>query len=445
MNKPLWLIFTIMMGIAPTSSAQEKGMGTRIKKTNIRQHIKGIKIGPATLDIGGGLRLRYEHLKGYNKKSYGMDKMGENVYDRDKEDGFLLERLQLNFNLYFKNYLEIFFEFQDAHAWDYDLPDEAFKSNPNEDPVELNRAFVLVKKIANSLLTFKGGRQKISYGDLRILGPGDWSNTGKWLWDAVKLIYKGNSIKIDLFYGENILHNPHTFFDHHHDKEMLGIYSTLAVIPGMALEPFYILKMDNDGGTKGEMGGLDDLLSHSPGLRIKHKISNSLYCDATYVRQFGDWGPNNINAWGMHAGLGYTIRIPWSPTLGMDYVYASGDSNPQDGEHETFDSLFGSRHKYYGYMDLFLWENLENWQFSIKAHPHQNLEVLAGYHFSHLAEAKDAWYGPDPKYRRDKTGSSAKELGEEIDLLLRYSPVKNVTVDSGCSHFFPANFLNKTG
>ncbi len=82
---------------------------------------------------------------------------------------------------------------------------------------------------------------------------------------------------------------------------------------------------------------------------------------------------------------------------------------------------------------------------SIKAHPHQNLEVLAGYHFFHLAEAKDAWYGPDPKYRRDKTGSSGKELGEELDLLLSYSLGRNLKVESGYSHFFPDNFLKKTG
>ena len=47
----------------------------------------------------------------------------------------------------------------------------------------------------------------------------------------------------------------------------------------------------------------------------------------------------NHNAWYQHADIGYTINMPWSPRLGLEYDYASGDHNPKDNQDQRFATL----------------------------------------------------------------------------------------------------------
>ena len=415
------------------------------KLNDLSSNLKGIKLGSATVNFGGSLRTRYEYLHNYNKKSYGMDKKGTNPWGHDKDDGFFMERLRLNMDAMWSDRYRFFVEFQDANIWDYDLPDRAFPSNPYEDDTELQRAFIEIKNIVDSLLTFKLGRQTIAYGDWRIFGPGAWSNTQKWLWDAAKLRYKTKKMMADLFYGRNVIHYPHQFnLNHRHDKEVVGLYISTKFIPNLLIEPFYVYQKDNDLDTtkvENKKGGKDDLKSHSIGMRVAGKIKPIDY-GATYARQFGDWGDDDIKAWALNAYMGYTLSIPWSPRVSIDYNYASGDDDPKDGDHETFDGLFGAGHKYYGRMDLFKWQNLENCQFQIEAKPIKKLKAIVAYNYLRLAESEDAWYGVK---RRDKSGNSGRELGHEIDLTLKYSFCKMIKVEGGYSHFFPGDFVKNTG
>ena len=58
---------------------------------------------------------------------------------------------------------------------------------------------------------------------------------------------------------------------------------------------------------------------------------------------------------------GYTFKDAWAtPRLGLEYAYGSGDSDPTDGKHETFDNLFPTNHKFYGYMDFLSLQNLHD-------------------------------------------------------------------------------------
>ncbi|HLA41608.1 MAG TPA: alginate export family protein, partial [Candidatus Glassbacteria bacterium] len=44
-----------------------------------------------------------------------------------------------------------------------------------------------------------------------------------------------------------------------------------------------------------------------------------------------------------HGEAGYTFESPWSPQLLLQYDYASGDDQGNDGENNRFDTLFGAR------------------------------------------------------------------------------------------------------
>ena len=79
--------------------------------------------------------------------------------------------------------------------------------NPNEEFFEIYDAYVEYDQLLKDL-SVKLGRQKIFYGDSRIFGPGEWGNTGRWTWDALKVSYKKGENFIDVFAGGTKIHDP---------------------------------------------------------------------------------------------------------------------------------------------------------------------------------------------------------------------------------------------
>ena len=55
----------------------------------------------------------------------------------------------------------------------------------------------------------------------------------------------------------------------------------------------------------------------------------------------------------MHVGGSYTADLPGQLKLGTAFHLGSGDDDPADGVHGTFDQLYPLGHAYYGYMDFF--------------------------------------------------------------------------------------------
>ncbi len=59
--------------------------------------------------------------------------------------------------------------------------------------------------------------------------------------------------------------------------------------------------------------------------------------------QFGEFGTQDISAWGFLADGGYTIPdVSWKPRIGLRALYGSGDDSATDGELNDFQPPFGS-------------------------------------------------------------------------------------------------------
>ena len=77
-------------------------------------------------------------------------------------------------------------------------------------------------------LDFKIGRQQISYGDARILGPGQWGNTGRYAWDAIVAIINNQYIKTHLWVGRYLIRDPNKWPNPStHYPTSYVIYSTI--------------------------------------------------------------------------------------------------------------------------------------------------------------------------------------------------------------------------
>ncbi|RJX36047.1 MAG: hypothetical protein C4531_00840 [Desulfurivibrio sp.] len=398
------------------------------------------------LAFGMSMRFRYEWQDNFNQKYYGEDP-GQGEAD----DGFLLGRFRAGLDYKPAEKIHLALWLQDSECWDRALPDSAFyngklgmENNPNQDQWELWETYLEFVKPADIPLTAKVGRQRIYYGDKRIFGPGEWGNTGSWLWDAAKLSYLFTAGFVDAYYGRTVVHEPVEFsLNHRHFYESFGVYGQYSPGAGLfpfVVEPFFMSKRDDHEFYTGEDGGSGNLDSYYGGFRLSATGLRGFDCALTWVRQFGDYGQDDIRAYGYNGLLAYTWkRVRLQPRMSVEYSFASGDADPADTRHETFDGAFGARDTMYGRMNFFHWMNLRDAQLNLEIRPRDWIYLKAEFHKFLLAEEKDAWYLNASLYR-DKTGRSGDEVGREFDLVGKFDLPKGNTVQVGFGHFWPDEF-----
>ena len=401
-------------------------------------HILAMKVNDK-LSIDGEVRLRYELMGGFNDKIYG-----ETSAFGESHDVYLLSRVRLSMIYTFTPDILFKISMQDARALDWGFNDHdwyskefGMENNPQKDHLELYHTYIEASDIGGFPITLTLGRQKIAYGDNRIFGPGEWKNSGKWIWDALKLSCSKGKHFIDLFYGASILHDPNEFsLSHRWGYEALGVYAHFAWKTG-AIEPVLAYKHNDNGNTS-----YHNLTHYYAGVRLYDDIGYFFY-NGTYIRQFGEQvsiegTKSDVDAYGWHLDVGYNFKLDnLKLKTGAGYSYASGDDSSTP-DIERFDAVFGASDKYYGRMNLMGWSNLNDAEMFIVVSPHKNINVKIEYHSFKLAEKSDKWRG-----YRNQTGVSEDDLGSEIDAVLGYNVNKNIKIQTGYGHFWPGDFIKQ--
>ena len=100
----------------------------------------------------------------------------------------------------------------------------------------------------------------------------------------------------------------------------------------------------------------------------------------------------DLSAFAAHAGVGYTFDAGWLPRIGLAYNYGSGDGDPTDGDIETFQNLFPTNHKFYGYMDLSSLQNLHDIRLAYTIKPTNTSMIALEGHTHFLDRTSDYWY-----------------------------------------------------
>ena len=398
---------------------------------------KGVQLGPLLFDFGGQARLRYENDDDFTLKGYAPG----------KNDQLLLSRLRLDFSLRYEEDARLFLQLQDAHPFLTQYRDSDFPlSSPIEDSLDVRQLYLEWLNIAGSPIGFRVGRQQISYGDQRVFGPGSWGNTGRYAWDAAMLIVNTEWLEADVWTGRYLLYKSDAWPDQPVEHFMTDVaYFKIKKLP-FRLDLFYVYKYDYRGEIKGE-SGTGNLHSHTWGFQAEGRAFKNWDWGATFAGQSGDYGKDTIRAYGANAKLGFTFPTEWSPRLGGQFTWGSGDHDPTDGVHETFDGVYGGRDIFfYGYLNLFTWANLHDLEADFSLRPHRTLQLYAEYHNFNLDDPHDAWYTTGlSAYRRDPTGRSGTALGDEIDLRAVWTLWNHLELMGGYGQFIPGAFVENTG
>lgn len=289
---------------------------------------------------------------------------------------------------------------------------------------DLNNAFheAYAEIKLNSRIWIKAGRQELSYDDHRILGNVDWAMQAR-SHDA--FLIKSNIDTSHLFHlGFALNANKETNF---HENYTVSQYKALQYFWYQFKKrsiKLSILTLNN--GMPYLVNKIEKIVySQTTGARFVY-ARNKINLDFSTYIQTGKISTNSVMA--NYLGLNINYNFFNNLSIGLGGEHLSGKANnDMSTVNKSFNPLYGTNHKFNGYMDYFYVGNHLNTvglndiyinflfaknKFTAKLTPHCFL-TAANYYY---ASVKQKNY-----------------LGTELDLTLGYKLYDNVKIDAGYS------------
>ncbi len=398
------------------------------------KHIKLNESGSVWTSIGGDLRFRAEGWENF-------------AFSEPNDDAFVLGRFFLHADFHAGEHVRAFVRGKSAFMpGDRDLP--GGKRALDVDSLALQDAFFdLIVPIDDDVtLTARIGRQEFLFGKQRLVSPLPWSNTQR-TWDAARIIVDYRGWRIDGFLSRFVPVQKYDPNDWEPGIDFFGVYAAGTVGQGDNAPKLDLYAFGYQREAAVFNGSVGDEDRYTVGARIVGKIgAESVDYDIEGAYQFGEVGSADISAYMFAAQIGYAMTIDdvkIRPFIGFDY--ASGDDSPSDGNVETFNQLFPLGHAYYGFMDFVGRQNAVDLSAGVSIAPTSDLTIVVTGHAFWRASKADALYNAGGGVVRAGALSNDREIGQEIDLIVRYSLDAHTTLEGGYSHFFPGGFLSESG
>lgn len=366
----------------------------------------------AQFKVDAQLRPRFEYRHGY--KTLFPDGVDPAV--------FVSQRTRLNFD-YKTEKLHFYLSPQDVRVWG-DVPQ---LNAADENGFSLHEAWAEVLLVTE--LSLKVGRQEIVYDDQRFLGNVDWAQQGR-SHDAAILKYEPSFMKMHLgvaynqdkeaLTGNILTENTYKSIQYvwlHKDWEQLS-GSLLFLNNGLQ----YIDETDESKN--------ETRYSQTAGLHLNFK-ENKLKLSSNMYYQFGsDIANNQLSAYLLSLEANYTATENLNIGLGGELQSGNEYGASSNGKNNAFTPLYGTNHKFNGFMDYFYVGNhLDNVGLI-------DLYANIRYSFNKKAFVKIIYH--QFAAQANINNDISKNLGSEIDLVSSLKLSEFVNADAGYSQFFPS-------
>jgi hypothetical protein len=383
---------------------------------------------PAWIRFGWEERFRYE---GYHNAGFKLN----------NNDSYLLVRSRLTMTLQPVAWFRIQAQVQDARPFMEKPP----WGPPNLNAWDLKLAYAQIGDPEKQWYSIRVGRQLINYNNT-ILADSEWRNQGR-SYDAAVANLRQGRYRVGIFAASAVVPQAEGISHRMDGSNIYGAYGGIErLVPNSVVEPFVIWRVEpkvatEDGANK--TGRQDE---QAYGLRFKGQTLRTLDYSAEWIGESGSDGADKIRAWGTSIGAGYRIGSLWgAPRFFTQYDYASGDRNPTDGRHGTFDTMYPTAHDRFGIADQFGWQNIVAGRAGLTIEPRHRWSITGQYLDFWLASATDAAYNTSGvAIVRDATGKSGTHLGREVDVYTWYELNRHVNVGVGVGHFMGGEFLERT-
>jgi hypothetical protein len=389
--------------------------------TELKKNIEESKKTTATYSIAGQIRHRSE-----------ID--GRNFDPAARAMWFNLLRSRLSVAVTPLPDVNVFVQVQDARLFGGENPGSARgTTDGSAKALDFHQAYFSVGKLFGTSLNVKVGRQELLYGNERLIGTLGWSNVGR-AFDGGVLSYTTESLSADMLALKLV--GSQTGFTW---ENLRGLYSTLRFFQPHLVDAFVLFDDNTSEVPKGVDAGAAKLTRTTIGTYARGKLQLGDY-ELEMIYQNGKMALNDssaradIRAYLFSGSVGYTLNPESKLRIGLLYTRTSGDESPKDQNVGTFNSLFATGHKFFGYMDYFpgvLSEyGLQDFALLTSLNITGSVSCTADFH--HFALERAAMLTEDPGEKVHK-----RSVGQELDLTTTVKYNANFSFIVGASAFVP--------
>jgi hypothetical protein len=366
----------------------------------------------AQLKISAEYRPRTEYRHGYKAM----------VTDKDDAAFATSQRTRLNLSFNSEK-VKYQLSLQDIRIWG-DLGQ--LSSTSNQLMLQQGWAEYLFTKECSMKL----GRQELDYDDARILGNVDWTQQGRSHDVALFKYEKGFKLHVGLAFNQNsdlLKTTDYTLANNYKSMQFVWFNKKFDKL-GLSL-----LFLNN-----GLQKNVDTTAySQTVGTRLTYDLKSVSLFGATYYTMGRDKAWKELAAYYASLGANMKLNEKWSATLGWELLSGTSQIDKTNTKNNSFNPLYGTNHKFNGFMDYFYVGNHLNSVGLNDIYGTLNYKKgkfnvgLTPHYFMAAADVSDAGTKMD------------KALGTEVDLVAGYKLADNVTLSAGYSQMFGTKTLQK--
>jgi Alginate export len=358
------------------------------------------------------------------------------------DDFYSLDRLRVNIAVQPKEWLLFYGEVQDSRIFfNHHNPN----ANPYEDKWTLWQAYSQVGSSETGWVDVLAGRQALSFGDERVIGPSEWLNVGR-TFNVARVDFHHPGYKVSVFAssvvpGDNTdLHNALP------GNNLYGVYGSFEnVVPKADFEPYVLWRVAPASSELPETLNRGHLNEVTIGLHWKGELPAAFDYDTEFDGQTGSLGASSIVAWAGYASVGKAFRkIAAAPRVFLEGNYASGTKNPNGHDWNTFDQLYPSNHDKLGFADEVGRRNLVQFRTGIEEEPTTKWKLKEQFEGFWLATSNDNFYASSGAVEVSAHPGASRHIGNELDLVAEYQVSKGLNCGFGYARMFTGQFLNTT-
>ncbi len=372
-----------------------------------------------TFEVEADARARFEYRHGFN-----------NLFpDNAKPAALVVQRTRLNIG-YSAKKLQFFMAIQDVGIWG---DTRQLLPNDGNDSFSLYEGWTQLH--FNENWSTRLGRQAIAYDNQRIFGSFDGAMQGRFH-DAAIIKYKKNDFVLDFggAFSQDQARNEGTVFNIRGAFTYKSMqYAYLKKTWKKSSASFLFLNTGFQNFT-GEDNTTPNGVSYrqTTGSYFKFPIQDVQMVGSVYY-QSGKADPTtNIGAY--QISLEGTTSIDETIKCGLGFELLSGTDQDGDSKNRSFFPLYGSNHRFNGFMDYFYVRNHANdvglntvfAKTIITTGKKSNL-LFKGHYFAANANL---------------TENTSKYLGTEIDLMYSHKLMPSVKLLVGYSHMFASKSMS---
>lgn len=296
------------------------------------------QVNAQNFDISGQIRPRAEFRQGY-----------KSLISEDADPAFSIsQRTRLNLNYSIKR-LKTAITLQDVRVWG----DVATGNKSDLNGSMLYQAwgeYFLTEKFS-----LKAGRQPIVYEDQRLFGSSDWNQQAR-SHDAFLLKYhptKTNTIQLGFAYNQSSDKDTGTYYSLTSNYKSMQYLYLHVENPGKLVAGFYLVNLGMPSSVRVDSTWTQETrYSQTMGPILQFNGKKLKAGASLYIQTGKNTKDIEKSAYFFSGDISYALLQEWS--LGAAFQYLSGNSqvDPDDKDHE-FSTLFGTGHKFNGWMDYF--------------------------------------------------------------------------------------------